>query len=401
MGAKKDKKNPAEDNELKISFFQIFRYGTCAEVFATTLGIFIAAISGGGITYNLVQIGELSTAFVERTSFQEQMSTQLPLLSLFGGGQRLSNASREENMAALVNDAIALMIGAFVSIGISMLCCTVSVALISWSALRQLECAATGNLLNMAALVNDAIALMIGAFVSIGISMLCCTVSVALISWSALRQLECAATGNLLNMAALVNDAIALMIGAFVSIGISMLCCTVSVALISWSALRQLECAATGNLLNMAALVNDAIALMIGAFVSIGISMLCCTVSVALISWSALRQLECAATGNLQNMAALVNDAIALMIGAFVSIGISMLCCTVSVALISWSALRQLECAATGNLLNMAALVNDAIALMIGAFVSIGISMLCCTVSVALISWSALRQVTYKTWRRW
>ncbi|KAJ8737708.1 hypothetical protein PYW08_000303 [Mythimna loreyi] len=116
----------------------MFRYGTCLENFATIVGIFIAAISGGGITYNLVQIGELSTAFVERTSFQEQMSTHMPLLSLFGGGQRLFNASHEENMAALVNDAIALMIGAFVSIGVAMLCCTVSVALISWSALRQI-----------------------------------------------------------------------------------------------------------------------------------------------------------------------------------------------------------------------------------------------------------------------
>lgn len=47
------------------------------------------------------------------------------------------NASHEENMAALVEDATALCIGAFVSVGLSLLCCAVAVALISWSALRQ------------------------------------------------------------------------------------------------------------------------------------------------------------------------------------------------------------------------------------------------------------------------
>lgn len=115
-----------------------FRYGTFLENTATFLGIFISMISGGGIAYNLIQVGELSTAFVERTSFQDQPSSNMPLLSIFGGGKRLNNATHEENMEALLQDATAMLIGAFVSVGISLLCCTVSVALISWSALRQI-----------------------------------------------------------------------------------------------------------------------------------------------------------------------------------------------------------------------------------------------------------------------
>ncbi|KAF9804799.1 hypothetical protein SFRURICE_007702 [Spodoptera frugiperda] len=126
------------ENELDISFIGIFRYGTFLEITATFLGIFISMISGGGIAYNLIQVGELSTAFVERTSFQDQPSSNMPLLSIFGGGKRLNNASHEENMEALLQDATAMLIGAFVSVGISLLCCTVSVALISWSALRQI-----------------------------------------------------------------------------------------------------------------------------------------------------------------------------------------------------------------------------------------------------------------------
>ena len=41
----------------------------------------------------------------------------------------------------------------------------------------------------------------------------------------------------------------------------------------------------------------------------------------------------------------------------------------------------------------MAALVQDATAMAIGAFISVGVSLVCCAVSVALIGWSALRQV--------
>lgn len=41
----------------------------------------------------------------------------------------------------------------------------------------------------------------------------------------------------------------------------------------------------------------------------------------------------------------------------------------------------------------MAALVNDGRAMAIGMFVSIIISLLLCIASVALVSWSALRQV--------
>ncbi|CAH0578089.1 unnamed protein product [Chrysodeixis includens] len=134
----KGAESKSQEEEQSISFVEIFRYGTCLEITATIIGIFLGVLSGGGLTYNLVQVGELSTAFVERTAFQEQRSSPMPLLSLFGGGRVLQNASHEENMAALVEDATALCIGAFVSVGLALLCCAVAVALISWSALRQI-----------------------------------------------------------------------------------------------------------------------------------------------------------------------------------------------------------------------------------------------------------------------
>ncbi|XP_049884996.1 multidrug resistance protein homolog 49-like [Pectinophora gossypiella] len=135
MGIKKKEEKPKEP---KLSYFAIFRYATCLELTATIFGAIFGFLSGGGVSYNLVQFGELSTAFVERTTFHDQMSSYLPLTTLFGGGRRLINATYEENMKALVEDGTAMAIGMFVSIGVSLLFCVLSVALISWSALRQI-----------------------------------------------------------------------------------------------------------------------------------------------------------------------------------------------------------------------------------------------------------------------
>ncbi|CAB3225446.1 unnamed protein product [Arctia plantaginis] len=138
-GSKENKTDKAKKNEEKVSYFSIFRYGTKLEVMATCLGVILGMLSGGGITVNLIQLGELSTAFVERTHPPtDRYSTYLPVLSAFGGGRRLFNATREENMEALVEDAVALAISTFVTAGIAMLLTTLGVGLINWSALRQI-----------------------------------------------------------------------------------------------------------------------------------------------------------------------------------------------------------------------------------------------------------------------
>lgn len=140
MGVKKEKKIKLEENivESSLSFFQIFRYATWLELTATILGTVFGLLSAGGVTYNLMQVGEMSTAFVERTVPPDRLTSKMPIMSLFGGGRRLYNATHEENMAALIEDAQAVAIGAFVSIIFSILCNVLSVALVSWSALKQI-----------------------------------------------------------------------------------------------------------------------------------------------------------------------------------------------------------------------------------------------------------------------
>ncbi|CAB3225437.1 unnamed protein product [Arctia plantaginis] len=137
MGTKK-RKEQKNNTEQKLSYFQIFRYATCLEITATFFGVIFGMLSGGGVCYNMVQIGELSTAFVERTTNPERASSYLPLTETFGGGRRLVNATYEENMLALKEDAKAMAIGLFLSIAISLIFCMLSVGLISWSALRQI-----------------------------------------------------------------------------------------------------------------------------------------------------------------------------------------------------------------------------------------------------------------------
>ncbi|XP_075991226.1 multidrug resistance protein homolog 49-like [Anticarsia gemmatalis] len=134
----KEKIEKTHENEVKVSFLEIFQYGSAVEKTATFIGIILGMLSGGGITFNLIQLGELSTAFVERTSPTDRLSTYLPILSFFGGGRQLQNASREERMAALMEDAKALAIGTYVSVTLSLVFITLSAALINWSALRQI-----------------------------------------------------------------------------------------------------------------------------------------------------------------------------------------------------------------------------------------------------------------------
>lgn len=74
---------------IKYDVSPQFRYATCTELMATIMGVIFGMASGGGVCYNLVQIGELSTAFVERTTYRERLTSYLPLTVAFGGGRRL------------------------------------------------------------------------------------------------------------------------------------------------------------------------------------------------------------------------------------------------------------------------------------------------------------------------
>ncbi|XP_048487595.1 multidrug resistance protein homolog 49 [Plutella xylostella] len=131
------KKKP--EAQKTISYFQIFRYATWIELLATIFGVILGFLSAVGVAFSLMLYGETRNSLVDRTSFQERTSNALPLMALMGGGRVLTNASNEENMRALKEDAVALASG---MTGMAVLCLLVavlSVKLVIWSALRQLQ----------------------------------------------------------------------------------------------------------------------------------------------------------------------------------------------------------------------------------------------------------------------
>ncbi|XP_026317561.1 multidrug resistance protein homolog 49-like isoform X2 [Hyposmocoma kahamanoa] len=80
----------------------------------------------------------MMTTFVERSVDNGQVSSYLPMTTFFGGGRRLINATFEERMEALVEDGIALAIGTCTIYSICMLIVVTSVAMVNWSALKQI-----------------------------------------------------------------------------------------------------------------------------------------------------------------------------------------------------------------------------------------------------------------------
>lgn len=133
----KESKQNEEVNE-NISFFSIFRYAKWYESLATGVGMVLALLSGGAVSYNLLGIGELSTALVDRSTGRDSYGG-FPILSLWGGGKMLVNATHEENMQALLDDGASMGIGMAVSVVIAIILLVVAVALINWSALRQMS----------------------------------------------------------------------------------------------------------------------------------------------------------------------------------------------------------------------------------------------------------------------
>ncbi|XP_048488083.1 ATP-dependent translocase ABCB1 [Plutella xylostella] len=134
----KEEKNKKPQEEPNLSYYQIFRYAKWYELLATYCGLALGFLSAIGVCFNLLLYGELSTSFVERTGYQEDTSSYKPLLTFFGGGRILSNASHAANMDALMEDGAAMGIGMTVAVVLSTILCYLSVKLINWSAFRQI-----------------------------------------------------------------------------------------------------------------------------------------------------------------------------------------------------------------------------------------------------------------------
>ncbi|XP_055625929.1 multidrug resistance protein homolog 49 [Toxorhynchites rutilus septentrionalis] len=135
-------KAPEKANNLSntkpVSYFQLFRFATWWEIGGTILGVILASFASLGLPYGVILYGEFTTLLVDRTHGIGK-STDTAILSIFGGGQVLINASQQENREAILRDAKAFGLGVVCVSLIQFLAAALSVDMINRSAIRQIS----------------------------------------------------------------------------------------------------------------------------------------------------------------------------------------------------------------------------------------------------------------------
>ncbi|XP_038117776.1 multidrug resistance protein homolog 49 [Culex quinquefasciatus] len=132
-------KTVQEESSYKpVSYLQLFRFATWGEISATVGGILLASLASLGLPYGVILYGEFTAQLVERTRGIGR-SPETSILSMFGGGEILINATEAENYAAIYDDAKAFGLGVlFISV-IQFLASALSIDVINRSAQHQIS----------------------------------------------------------------------------------------------------------------------------------------------------------------------------------------------------------------------------------------------------------------------
>ncbi|XP_026736211.1 multidrug resistance protein homolog 49-like [Trichoplusia ni] len=129
-----------EDKRLAapVSWLQLYRYATPLEILLLLFALFLACINGLFVPVGVIIYGEFTALLIDRT-IMTGTSTETWTISMFGGGRILTNASREENREALIEDSQAFGIGCTVfSIG-QFIVGAISVDIFNYMALKQVD----------------------------------------------------------------------------------------------------------------------------------------------------------------------------------------------------------------------------------------------------------------------
>ncbi|XP_054737347.1 multidrug resistance protein homolog 49 [Anastrepha obliqua] len=125
-------------SQNKYSYLELFRYTTIWDRLLIACGTVIASIASICIPYNMIIYAEFTTLLIDR-DVGNGTSTSAPLLSIFGGGRKLTDASLEENMQAVREDSLAFLLGTVAGIIVLMILLALSVNIINSVALRQIS----------------------------------------------------------------------------------------------------------------------------------------------------------------------------------------------------------------------------------------------------------------------
>ncbi|XP_017054076.1 multidrug resistance protein homolog 49 [Drosophila ficusphila] len=128
----------AVDETRKYGYLDLFRYSTACERCVFVFSLLVATASSFFIPYFMIIYGEFTSLLVDRTV---AVGTSSPTFALpmFGGGKQLTNASKEENRQAIIDDATAFGIGSLVGSVSMFLLITLAIDLANRIALNQID----------------------------------------------------------------------------------------------------------------------------------------------------------------------------------------------------------------------------------------------------------------------
>ncbi|KAL7738619.1 hypothetical protein ACLKA6_006913 [Drosophila palustris] len=124
--------------ERKYTYFDLFRYSTCGERCLLVFSMIVATIASVFVPYFILIYGEFTSLLIDR-SVGEGTSSPAFFLSLFGGGKRLTNASKAENSQAIIDDSIAFGIGSLVGSVIMFILIVIAIDVSNRVALNQIN----------------------------------------------------------------------------------------------------------------------------------------------------------------------------------------------------------------------------------------------------------------------
>ncbi|XP_037941771.1 multidrug resistance protein homolog 49-like [Teleopsis dalmanni] len=115
-----------------------FKYSTSLERFLVAAAIALASLASICVTYCLVIYGEFTSLLIDR-SVGIGSSSPTIFLQAFGGGTKLTNATREQNLQAIRDDALAFGIGSLIGALLEWLLLAVALDLFNHVALKQVN----------------------------------------------------------------------------------------------------------------------------------------------------------------------------------------------------------------------------------------------------------------------
>ncbi|XP_021208843.2 multidrug resistance protein homolog 49 isoform X1 [Bombyx mori] len=139
--AEKALNKQAEEELLQstpVSWLRLYRYAKLWEILLLITGVILASLNGLFVPIGVIIYGEFTSLLIDRTVMVGTSGKTLTI-AMFGGGRILTNASREENRLALIEDSQAFGVGCTVFSIAQFIIGAISVDLFNVTALRQIE----------------------------------------------------------------------------------------------------------------------------------------------------------------------------------------------------------------------------------------------------------------------